>query len=123
MSSSRDQFSQKRGGLKKLKISIAPQFCPRDLSKSPSRSKSSCVKFLYDELVILNFTGALYDDRMTFKEESHQLIESLPDDSTWEDLMYEIYVCESIQRGLEDVRAGRTISSAEIRQRFNLPKR
>lgn len=60
---------------------------------------------------------------MTFKEEAHKLIESLPDDGTWDDLMYEIYVHESIQRGLEDGRAGRTFTSEEIRAKFGLPKR
>jgi RNAse (barnase) inhibitor barstar len=39
---------------------------------------------------------------VTFKEEAHKLVESLPDDASWEDLMYKIYVHESIQRGLED---------------------
>ena len=57
------------------------------------------------------FIHALYHGCVTFKEEAHKLIESLPDDATWEDLMYEIYVHESIQRGLEDSRAGRTVSS------------
>ena len=37
--------------------------------------------------------------------------------------MYEIYVHESVQRGLEDVRAGRTFTSEEIRTKFSLPKR
>ena len=60
---------------------------------------------------------------ITFKEEAHKLVESLSDDGTLEDLMYETYVLESVQRGLEDVRAGRTFTSEEIRQRFNLPKR
>jgi hypothetical protein len=57
---------------------------------------------------------------MTFKEEAHKLVESLPEDSTWEDLMDEIYVHESIQRGLEDGRAGRTKTSDEVRAKFGL---
>ncbi len=50
------------------------------------------------------------------------LVESLPEDSTWEDLMREIYIHESIQHGLEDSRAGRTKTSEEIRARFQIPK-
>jgi hypothetical protein len=60
---------------------------------------------------------------MTFREEAHALVESLPEDGTWEDLMYEIYVHESVQRGLEDGRAERTHTSEEIRAKFGLPKR
>jgi hypothetical protein len=44
---------------------------------------------------------------MSIKEQARILVESLSEDSTWEDLMYEIYVRESVERGLEDVRAGR----------------
>jgi hypothetical protein len=60
---------------------------------------------------------------MTFKEQAHRLIDSMPDDSTWEDLAYEIYMHQSVQRGLEDGRVRRSISNAEIRSRFSLPER
>ena len=36
--------------------------------------------------------------------------------------MLEIYVHESVQRGLEDGRAGRVRSSEEVRARFQIPK-
>ncbi len=41
------------------------------------------------------------------KQEAHRLVDSLPEDATWEDLMYEIYVFKSIQAGIEDAEAGR----------------
>ena len=59
---------------------------------------------------------------MSVKEQARMLVESLPEDGTWEDLMFEIYTHESIQRGLEDSRAGRTRTSEEIRVRFQIPK-
>jgi predicted transcriptional regulator len=59
---------------------------------------------------------------MSVKEQARMLVESLPEDSTWEDLMREIYIHESIQHGLEDSRAGRTKTSEEIRARFQIPK-
>jgi predicted transcriptional regulator len=59
---------------------------------------------------------------MSVKEQARMLVEALPEESTWEDLMQEIYVHESIQRGLEDGRAGRTRTSEEIRSRFQIPK-
>jgi hypothetical protein len=58
---------------------------------------------------------------MSVKEQARMLIESLPEDSTWEDLMQEIYIHESTQRGLEDSRAGRTKTAEEIRARFQIP--
>jgi predicted transcriptional regulator len=59
---------------------------------------------------------------MSIKEQARILVESLPEDSTWEDLMYEIYVRESVERGLEDVRAGRVKTSDEVRAKFGLSK-
>ena len=59
---------------------------------------------------------------MTIKEQARVLVESLPEDSTWEDLMYEIYVRESVERGLEDARAGRVKTSDEVRAKLGLSK-
>src|SRR5437016_1449956 len=42
------------------------------------------------------------------KEDAHKLIDVLPADATWDDLMHEIYVREAIERGLADSRNGRT---------------
>ena len=55
------------------------------------------------------------------KEEARKLIESLPDDSTWEDLMYQIYVRESIESGLADSEAGRVTAVEDVRKEFGLP--
>jgi hypothetical protein len=54
------------------------------------------------------------------KSEALRLVERLPDDATWEDLMYEIYVRQAIEAGLDDSREGRTFSVEEVRQRFGL---
>jgi hypothetical protein len=57
----------------------------------------------------------------TIKEEAKRLIEQLPEDATWDDLLYEIYVRQSIEAGLEDCRQGHVISTAEVRKRLGLP--
>ena len=57
---------------------------------------------------------------LTIKQEAHQLVESLPDEATWEDLMQRIYVRQAIDRGLRDAEAGRTLSNDEVRRRFGL---
>lgn len=54
------------------------------------------------------------------KDEAHRLVENLPDDASWDDLMYEIYVRQAIERGLADSEAGRTKSMEDVRARFGL---
>jgi hypothetical protein len=56
------------------------------------------------------------------KDEAHKLIDQLPPDATWDDLMHEIYVREAIEKGLEDSKAGRTKDVAEIRRKYGLPE-
>jgi predicted transcriptional regulator len=54
------------------------------------------------------------------KEEAKRLVEQLPDDATWDDLMHEIYVRQAIEAGLEDSRAGRVSSIEDVRSRLGL---
>ena len=54
------------------------------------------------------------------KEEAKRLIEHLPDDATWDDLMHEIYVRQAIEAGLEDSRAGKVSSIEDVRSRLGL---
>jgi hypothetical protein len=55
------------------------------------------------------------------KEEARRLVEKLPADATWDDLMYQIYVRQAIDAGLEDSEGGRTVDVKEVRRRFGLP--
>ena len=56
----------------------------------------------------------------SIKEEAKWLVEGLPEDSTWDDLMHEIYVRQTIEDGLADSEAGRTMSVAEVRAQFGV---
>ena len=56
------------------------------------------------------------------KEEAHKLVDQLPANATWDDLMHEIYVREVIEKGFEDSKAGRTKDVAEIRKKYGLPE-
>jgi hypothetical protein len=56
------------------------------------------------------------------KEEAHRIIDRLPSDATWDDLMREIYVREVIEHGLSDSKAGRTKEVKEIRAKYGLPE-
>ena len=59
-------------------------------------------------------------DAVNVKDEARRLIERLPDDVTWDDLMHEIYVRQAIEAGLEDSREGRVTDSTEVRKRLGL---
>ncbi len=54
------------------------------------------------------------------KQEAHKLIDQLPADATWEDLMREIYVRAAIEKGLADSGSGRTKAVSEIRAKYGL---
>lgn len=58
----------------------------------------------------------------TIREEARKLVEQLPDDATWDDLLYQIYARQSVAAGPDDVRAGRLVPTDEVRRRFGLPK-
>ena len=54
------------------------------------------------------------------KEEARRLIEQLPEDMTWDDLMHEDYVRQSIEAGLVDSEAGKLTDVAEVRAKLGL---
>jgi len=56
------------------------------------------------------------------KQEAYHLLQKLPENATWDDLMYEIYVRQAIEAGIEDSEAGRTIDVGQVRAKFGLPK-
>jgi hypothetical protein len=55
------------------------------------------------------------------KEEAHRIIDRMPSEATWDDLMREIYVREAVERGLVDSHAGRTKDVREVRAKYGLP--
>ena len=52
------------------------------------------------------------------KEAARQIIDSLPDQATWDDLMYELYVKQKIEEGLKASDEGRTVPQEEAKQRL-----
>ena len=57
---------------------------------------------------------------VNIKEEARRLLEHLPEDATWDDLMHEIYVRKAVEAGRADIRAGRTTAVEDVRKRFGL---
>jgi len=54
------------------------------------------------------------------KDEAHDLVDKMPDNATWDDLIDEIYVRQVVERGLADSRAGRTTDVKEVRRKYGL---
>lgn len=61
---------------------------------------------------------------MDSKTAVRELLDRLPDDCTIEDVLYHLYVLQQIERGREDVVAGRVLShdqvAAELRHKWLL---
>ena len=51
----------------------------------------------------------------TPKQAARQLLDHLPDQASWDDIMYELYVKEKIEAGLADIKAGRTFSHEQVK--------
>ena len=56
------------------------------------------------------------------KEEAHKLVETLPDDATWEDLARLAFDMQRVEEGIADLDAGRCWSSDEIREKLGVLK-
>jgi len=58
----------------------------------------------------------------SIKDEARRLVDQLPEEFTWDDLMHEIYVRQAIEKGLADSQCGRTTGVEEVREKFGLSK-
>jgi predicted transcriptional regulator len=61
-------------------------------------------------------------EAVNIKQEARRLIDKLPDDATWDDVMHEIYVRQAVEAGLADSEAGRMTSVEDVRSKFGLPQ-
>ena len=55
---------------------------------------------------------------MTDKEQALSLIKSLPEDVTFEQIEYHLYVRQKIAQGLDDIKTGRVIEHEEVVKRM-----
>ncbi len=51
----------------------------------------------------------------TPKQAARQILDHLPDQASWDDIMYELYVKEKIETGLADIESGRTIPHDQVK--------
>lgn len=54
------------------------------------------------------------------KDQAHKIVDNMADDSTWDDLINEIYVRQVINQGLADSQAGRTMDVSDVRRKYGL---
>ena len=55
------------------------------------------------------------------KEIARSIIDELPDNCTWDDLMSEIYVRQAIEKGIADSNADKITAVENVRKKFGLP--
>jgi predicted transcriptional regulator len=55
------------------------------------------------------------------KESARRVVEALPEDATWEDVIYQLYVREAVEGGLQDADAGRVVNVGDVRAEYGLP--
>jgi hypothetical protein len=58
--------------------------------------------------------------RMNIRVESHRLVDALKEDSTWDDLMCEIYIRQMVETGIKDLNEGRVHDLDAVRANFTL---
>lgn len=52
------------------------------------------------------------------KDTARHIIDHLPDQATWDDIMYEFYVKQKIEAGLKAADEGRTVPHDEAKRRL-----
>ncbi len=53
------------------------------------------------------------------REEAQRLLQTLPDDATWDDVQYAILFRQSIARGMADSETGNGKTSEEVHRKFS----
>lgn len=61
-------------------------------------------------------------ESQSIKEEARRLIDRLPENSTWDDLMHEIYVRQTVEAGLADSKSSKVTPVEQVRKMFGLPE-
>jgi len=54
----------------------------------------------------------------TAKETARQVIDRLPDQASWNDILYELYVKQKLEAGLADAADGKTVAHEDAKRRL-----
>jgi predicted transcriptional regulator len=52
------------------------------------------------------------------KDAARRIVKRPPEQASWDDIMYELYVKQKIEEGLADIEAGRTVPQAQVKAEF-----
>ncbi len=52
------------------------------------------------------------------KDEARRIIDNLPEDATWDDIMYQLYVKEKTDKALAEIEQGKVLSHEEAKRRL-----
>jgi hypothetical protein len=55
---------------------------------------------------------------VNIKQQAHELIDKLPENATWRDVVYEMVVRREIELGLADSDANRTTAAEDVLKEF-----
>lgn len=52
------------------------------------------------------------------REEAQKLIDALPEETSWDELIYQMYVRKKIAKGIEAAEQGRVVDHHEVKKQF-----
>jgi len=52
------------------------------------------------------------------KEEALKLIDGLPEETSWDDIIYQMYVRKKIEKGIQAAEQGRVVAHDEVKKQF-----
>jgi predicted transcriptional regulator len=52
------------------------------------------------------------------KDEARRIIDNLPEEATWDDIMYQLYVKEKTDKSLAEIEQGKVLSHEEVRRKI-----
>lgn len=52
------------------------------------------------------------------KSDALAMIEAMPDDATWDEIKYRVFLRDAVEAGLADAEAGRVVSAEEAKRRI-----
>ncbi|MDR0902248.1 MAG: hypothetical protein LBM92_05720 [Opitutaceae bacterium] len=64
--------------------------------------------------------SATLEQKTTVKARAIKLVRELPENSSWDELMYQIYVRQKIESGLSDIKAGKVRAHTAICKEFGI---
>lgn len=52
------------------------------------------------------------------KEQALKLVDGLPEEASWDDVIYQMYVRKKIEKGIEAADEGRVLAHEEVKRQF-----